>query len=226
MIKLLGDIHGNTIALRRSVEIAQESGATALIQIGDFGMFPDNEYKFKVAIANSEIPVYFIDGNHDDCRRWKRYDTVFKVFPDSKLYYIPRGAVLGIDGKTIAFMGGASSIDKRMRVENNWHWDMHENITWTEQCRLITNYTGEKIDAFITHVPPQSVIEKDFDRRDMLRFGVGVDWTDPDALVIEDMWRRIGYPPIYSGHMHKKCVGEIEECGKYHILDIDEMIDI
>lgn len=221
MILLLGDIHGNAGILNKAIEISKESNAVAIIQLGDFGMLNDNEAWFRQNISNAHIPIYFIDGNHDDCTRWNAYDEVTRIWDDHELYYVPRGSVMELDGRTIAFMGGAGSIDKKMRLESGMHWDKNENISPTQVERLYRNTLGKKIDMFLTHCPPNSVIEKNFDPTQKLWFGVGVDWTDPNQDIIEDAWDKLNYPPVYSGHMHKRIQGK-----NYRILAINELLAV
>lgn len=115
-------------------------------------------------------------------------------------------------------MGGAGSIDKEMRLRYGWHWDSRENIAPHERFRLMQNAAGKQIDAFITHCPPRSVIEAHFDPHDMLKFGVGLDWKDPNQDIIEDAWGMLHIPPIYSGHMHRSIFGP-----NYRILNINEL---
>ena len=69
MILLLGDIHGDYKVLERAIDLAHQTEATAIIQVGDFGLFRDygmaNEIHFHKVLSASKVPVYFIDGNHD-----------------------------------------------------------------------------------------------------------------------------------------------------------------
>lgn len=221
MILLLGDIHGNASVLSQALGIAKESNAVAIIQLGDFGLFDDTEYWFRAHTQNAHIPIYFIDGNHDDCSRWDKLKEVTRIWDDRELYYIPRGTVMEMDGRTIAFMGGAGSIDKKMRLENGMHWDENENISSTQVERLYKNALGKKIDMFLTHCPPHSVIEKNFDPMQKLWFGVGIDWIDPNQNIIEDAWDKLNYPTVYSGHMHKRVQGQ-----DYRILNINELLAV
>lgn len=225
MILLLGDIHGDYRTLQRAVDKANEVGAAALIQVGDFGLFRsfgmNNEEKFKNVVHTSKCPVYFIDGNHDDATRWTTYTEVSQVYPELPLYYVPRGTVMEIDNRTIAFMGGAASIDKNMRLQEGWHWDEKENISPYEVLRMMDNAKDKHIDMFITHCPPNSVINEHFDPRGKLQFGVGLDWHDHNQDIIENIWHAIGTPNIYSGHMHRKVEGMT-----YRILDINELLAV
>ena len=221
MILLLGDIHGYSVVLKRALEVAKETDAVAIVQLGDFGMFRDNEEQFREHIKDAHIPIYFIDGNHDDCVRWMNYEGIGRVWNDRELYYIPRGTVMELDGRTIAVMGGAGSIDKQYRLEQNMHWDQYENISEDHINLLLKNATGKTIDMFLTHCPPNSVIEKNFDPTNKLWFGVGIDWVDPNQMIIEDLWNKLGNPNVYSGHMHKRINGP-----NYRILNINELLSV
>ena len=219
-ILLLGDIHGDYNILANALAVAKDAGATAVIQVGDFGLFPHNEQKF-YQVCQYDIPTYFICGNHDDCTRWTALSGVTRIWEDANLFYIARGTVMKIDNRTIAFMGGAASIDKDYRLRNGWHWDENENISPYEVLRMMDNAKGKNIDMFITHCPPNSVINEHFDPKGKLYFGVGLDWHDHNQDIIENIWHAIGTPMVYSGHMHRTVEGMT-----YRILDIDELLEV
>lgn len=223
MIMLLGDIHGDINVLKNAIKIAMAKKATALIQVGDFGLMQKHgiETGFYNAIKDSTIPVYFIEGNHDDCSRWVEHTEVTQIYLDANLFYIPRGTVMEIDGRTIAFMGGAASIDKNYRLRQNMHWDSKEEVTQENINLLLKNAEGKKVDMFITHCPPQTVVDEHFDPRNKLMFGVGLDWNDPSQDFIENAWKALGYPFIYSGHMHRFVEGMT-----YCIIDINQLLEV
>jgi predicted phosphodiesterase len=225
MILLLGDIHGDYKVLQRAIDLAGEVSASAIIQVGDFCLFRGygmaNEQQFIEVLRTSKVPVYFIDGNHDDCTRWICYTEVSQIYPDIPFYYIPRGTVMELDGRTIAFMGGAASIDKKWRLADGMHWDENELISAEQYARMRDNAEGKTIDMFITHCPPNSVIEEHFDNRAKLQFDVGLDWEDPTQKQIEELWHAMGTPEIYSGHMHRRVEGMT-----YRILDINELLAV
>jgi hypothetical protein len=223
MICILGDIHGNVSALSTAIEHAERLGAAALIQVGDFGLMQRNgsDTGFHRVCMEAKLPVYFIDGNHDDCTRWTALSGVTRIWEDANLFYIARGTVMKIDNRTIAFMGGAASIDKDYRLRNGWHWDENENISPYEVLRMMDNAKGKNIDMFITHCPPNSVINEHFDPKGKLYFGVGLDWHDHNQDIIENIWHAIGTPMVYSGHMHRTVEGMT-----YRILDIDELLEV
>lgn len=221
MILLLGDIHGNAGILKEAIEVAKGSDAKAIIQLGDFGLFPDTEDWFRENVKDTHIPIYFIDGNHDDCQRWVACDTVTRIWDDREMFYIPRGTVMELDGRTIAVMGGASSINKAWLLRDGQHWDANEDITEEHITRLLNNTKDKNIDMFLTHCPPNTVIQSNFDPLWKLYFEVSVDWTDPNQLIIEDLWHKLGTPDVYSGHMHKRIQGP-----NYRILNINEVLAV
>lgn len=221
MILLLGDIHGDTNVLRKAIHKANEAEASAVIQVGDFGMFKKSENSFRLAVENATMPIYFIEGNHDDCQRWVQCRDVTRIWEDRNLFYIPRGTVMEIDGRTIAFMGGAASIDKEIRLRERFHWDEFENIHPSEVLRLFKNAEGKTIDVLITHDVPTTVCKAHFDDSGKLWFGVGKDWHDHNMDVIQHIWDSLKLPQIYSGHMHRSVIGP-----NYRILDINELLAI
>lgn len=220
-ITILGDIHGDYKVLAKAIAKAEEWGSVALIQLGDFGLFPGNEKHFYEVTKDAKIPVYFVDGNHDDCTRWMNFDGVGKVFGNANLYYVPRGTVMEIDNRTVAFMGGAASIDKKWRLRDGAHWDKNEEVTQEQVDILLKNAEDKKIDIFITHCPPNSLITEHFDPMNKLFFDVGLDWHDPSQTFIEDAWHKIGTPEIYSGHMHRHV-----ETAVATILDINQIMEV
>ena len=232
MILLLGDIHGDYRILHDAIQKAELVGASAIIQVGDFCMFRggqtdlgaklwNNEKDFRNVVEKSNVPVYFIDGNHDDCDRWLYYTEVTQVFDNAPFYYVPRGTVMELDGRTIAFMGGASSINKQWSLRDGVHWTPLEDIRQEDIDNLLKNAEGKKIDMFITHIPPHSVIQEHFDNSGKLFFEVGLDWHDQNQTIVEELWHKLGTPEIYSGHMHKRIVGMT-----YRILDINELLAV
>lgn len=204
MLAILGDIHGDFFILGESAKKAADNGATALIQVGDFGYYPRMLHKLRqLTLA---LPVYWIDGNHE-------MHELFLDGGESKThencFFVPRGKVMMLDNRQIVFMGGASSVDKQTRLNYGMHWSALENIRPQDMARMTSElaHVNNKVDLFISHVPPQSVIQKNFDPR-VLRdfFGLPITWQDPDADLIESIWNGIGNVPMYCGHMHRALV--------------------
>lgn len=212
-IALLGDIHGEVEILRRAYDKLAPLQIAALIQVGDLGYYDGPA----IRLANMQfpIPTYFIPGNHEkfDLLPMNATEPV-ELF--ANFFFIPNGTVLTIDNRKIAFMGGASSVDKMFRLRQGMDWSEQELITSAQMARLDT---VDKVDMLITHCPPQSVIEAHFNRQDLRYFDLDPSWTDPCAVQIEQLWQRLGHPPLYCGHMHRKV--QDRTC---RILDINELM--
>jgi hypothetical protein len=218
MIALLGDIHAGFDTLRRAEQEAVNLGAKALIQVGDFGWYW--KYLGELRQTKRLLPVYFIDGNHENHEDlFSRVTGDITEFWESNLFYVRRGSVLEIDGKRIAFLGGAASIDKAYRLAHGIHWSAQELVTDADVERL--KDVG-KVDLFVTHTPPQSVVTRNFETPEGIAFKVGAfgvppDWSDPSAAKVETAWNYVGLPPLVCGHFHKSVID-----GKVTILNIAE----
>lgn len=216
MLAIVGDIHGDFWTFHDIVKQIHEERpeVTAVIQVGDFGYFPDNIRILEQ--CTFDLPVYWIDGNHEYFELFIHNTVPIEIH--TNCFYVPRGTVLNLDGKTIAFMGGAGSIDKKIRLQYKWHWSELENITDEQFHRLDS---VECVDLLITHSPPQSVVTRNFDNspRALHYFGAPGDWFDPNAHLIESLWSRLNYPPMYCGHMHRSIVDR-----KCRILNIEEVV--
>lgn len=223
MIGFLGDVHSQEIGVKKVIAAIEEHNKncvefnnpekiiTALIQVGDWGI--KSQYMNTI---KPSIPIYWIDGNHEDYEYIRRINSgTTPVNVSENIFYVPRGTVLELDGRRIAFMGGAASVDKAWRTPGK-DWFPDENIT-LQQIRKLD--TAKNIDILVTHVPPQSIIRKHFNPLNLLMFGLSVDWVDPNAVAVEDIWKDLGYPQIFCGHMHQHIVDD-----KCTILDINELI--
>ena len=214
-VVLLGDIHGITKVLGAVDKMQSASGSTVVagIQVGDLGWYKDTNPLFHT--LDLKLPWYWIDGNHEDFSLLK-YTKVTEVAPN--LFYVPRGTVMEVGGIKIGFLGGAASVDKQTRLRLGWHWSEDELITDED----IAKFDGvESVDMLITHCPPQSTIQKHFDSRMLMYFGLSPDWRDPSADKVEALWKRLGEPPLVCGHMHRSITD-----GNVRILDINEYITV
>jgi predicted phosphodiesterase len=208
MIAFIGDLHANYRKLQAILdEIAKRPQIVAVIQVGDWGWYTSVIPEFMM--VKYPVPTYFVDGNHEDFIALPTGEGPQMIAPNC--YYVPRGSVLTIDNRKIAFLGGAGSVDYQF----NSRWSPLENILPAEAARL----DGvDNVDILVTHCPPQSVIQRHFDPHNLLWFGLPITWKDKNADVIEDVWAKLGYPFNISGHMHRSVIGE-----KYRILDIEEL---
>ncbi|WP_312977288.1 metallophosphoesterase [Corynebacterium sp.] len=171
LIAFIGDIHRTDIALETTVALALESGATTIIQCGDYWLYgdqappqppghPDMAQKAQAAIEQAcppginlaDIDVRFIDGNHDNFDLLNP-DTPHPVRISDNVTYMPRGSRARLAGVELLFLGGASSIDKHWRTEG-LNWWPGEIITEAQADRAIAAATDPDqppVDILVTH---------------------------------------------------------------------------
>lgn len=207
-LALIGDIHGNFGTLANLV--AQYPDAT-VVQVGDFGFWPYTELSYRRNIPDR--PVLFIDGNHDHIWEVGKCDWPNAVF-------VSRGTVATVAGRRVLFLGGATSVDRAWRPKDfgPHAWFEEEVISEAEVVRALANAAGG-VDLMITHTPPDWMIRKHFSPNGLRYFNIDPDtWRDDAALRVEHVWRELGEPELYCGHMHRTV-----NDGKCHILNIDEV---
>lgn len=221
-----GDTHATARLLAQAHDKAVSAGAEALIQVGDLGVYEHARPQFVRAAAKFTIPVYFIDGNHEDYRLmigWQARGEPVEWVPG--LTWLPRGYVMDLAGIRVGFLGGAASIDYKHRTAGvDWFPDQ-EQATMAQARRLGSLLDGERVDVLVTHSPPTWLITKYFPDVDKLQFGVGVDWRDPSSTVVEVAQILTGARRVICGHMHRS-VSDESTMLSHHvtILDIGETL--
>lgn len=174
-ILLAGDTHGNAFHLGRVFDHAVGKGAERIVQLGDFGygwattadgddLFVETASQYA---AKSGIPLYYIEGNHEN------FDALEAVLADKTpepdgtyrmadgVYYIPRGTLLWWDGVRILCCGGATSVDKKYRV-NGVSWWRQEEILFAD---VDTCLGRGRADILLTHDFPweSTVVDRHLD---------------------------------------------------------------
>lgn len=165
-ILLVGDTHGNRRWWEHGVlPCAQRYEVDLVCQVGDFGYWPDRSGRwdaFLATVAASPVPVFFLDGNHEDhralgeavadARAGSSPDRSSPVHLGGSLSYLPRGSRLTWDGVRIAVLGGAHSIDRRLRTPGV-DWFKEESVA-LEDLDLLA--AGGPADVLLTHDVPAS----------------------------------------------------------------------
>lgn len=166
-----GDTHGNGWWLRTLAGYAVKLGCCGVVQLGDFGFWPDprvlratgyatvdNRWLDELADIYRTAGVWLrvIDGNHD------AHPLVREVYPandngvrplrDGVLDWADRGAAWSWHGVRFGALGGGVSIDRSVRVENESWWST-ETISDREVETLI-NRAPEGLDVLLAHDAP------------------------------------------------------------------------
>lgn len=158
---LAGDFHGNHRHAQKTANMARRLGMDAVVQLGDFGFTWDGPQRLgglNNIFAQFEMPLYWIDGNHEnfdvmeDMGAFTDADHMVKM--GSHVTYIPRGYVWEWDGVSFLAMGGAYSIDKEWR-EPGKSWWPQELITDADVERAYENLGPNGVDVMLTHDAPE-----------------------------------------------------------------------
>ena len=135
-ILFAGDWHGNLRAVEFCIDKAKKAGCVAIVQLGDFGYGWDIvedgcRFTKKVSLAAQAagIPIYWIDGNHENFDHLEMSANIHGGNPvelEPGVRYLPRGTVLVLNGMKALAVGGGYSIDKAYRVPGVTWWPQEE----------------------------------------------------------------------------------------------------
>lgn len=223
----LGDIHGEFDRLLELIEntITPDSN---LFQVGDFGIgFKPIIYeKSKLEKVNSvlkekNITMYVIRGNHDNPDFFNKASS----FNDTNIVIVEDYTILTIEGVNILCIGGAVSIDRKIRLRQNMKYWRKEVIKEVELSKNMLN-----ADVVVAHSSPENFFP----------YGYAIDtgYIKIDPFLIEDLKKERKYLlSIYEkmiekrlrhwiyGHFHTSKTEKIGNCTN-HLLDVFEIKEI
>jgi predicted phosphodiesterase len=199
MIAFIGDIHrafgrlaGAVAELPASVEVA--------IQVGDLGLHPDD-------LTGHGVPplsrvVYYVTGNHDYEPSYRGITKPTETAPN--LIFVPRGTVLELDGRRIAFLGGGDSIIDRHVRQPDVDWWPEERVGMEDVARF---EGAGPVDLLVCHTPPAFVYHF---------FHLP---PDPSSVAVAQAWQLLGRPQVICGHLHKpREIGRVRVLAELEVL--------
>jgi Icc-related predicted phosphoesterase len=142
-IMLLGDTHGNTKFIFQAIREAKSQGVHWIYQVGDFGYWEHSPWgvaylnHVSEALMDAKIELVFIQGNHDKVslisEKYSAMQGFYSIRPG--LWYAPNGTFWGFHGTSFLALGGAYSIDKDIRLED-------EDVKAHQEAKVILAKTG------------------------------------------------------------------------------------
>ena len=158
-VLIVGDIHGQHQAFARCLQQAvAEFRIGAAIQVGDFGFFPSLFEQARVERLRFPVPVFAIDGNHEEHPWLHRCvtDGTAAAWPERfTLTYQPRGSVVALGDSKIGFLGGALHADRPQ--QRKWGTGFPNFILRHEREQAITRFNREQPELIITHSCPSRI---------------------------------------------------------------------
>ncbi len=161
---LAGDTHGNVKWVAMLAVLARHYECQTIVQLGDFGYWPHTERgrlfleRVEKVTAHLDIPLYWLDGNHENhdelealaARRPPQDEATAPFLEISRhVHWVPRGARWTWQGRRIGALGGAFSIDWRLRTLGV-NWWTGETTTPADVARL----GDDPLDLLLTHDVP------------------------------------------------------------------------
>lgn len=189
----VGDIHSDFETFEKVCRFVLEKrpGIGRIVQVGDFGFWPNGHAGYWYRKSSLPVPVFFIDGNHEDHRALTgpaADPAANRVLYDAT--YIPRGTVR----QGVLFVGGADSPDKEMRSAG---------IDWFPEENIRPDDVRRAEEAIRTHFPIHTMVchettEGAFEliRRRTWRRG------DANRIYLERLFRLARPRLCIHGHYH------------------------
>jgi hypothetical protein len=219
-IIVVGDVHAEWALFDRNI-LQSVPPEVPVLQVGDLGCWPHQAPTFSrpfdfvegnhdyipglvAGVAPPLVPAIEVDN-------WIEHPATLRVFNDPVTYptahqqvldlpamtwcgarYRPRGTVDVVDGRRVAFLGGAESVvDRRYRRQDLDWWP--EEALRLEDVTPLLDYAGPKIDLLITHMPPNAMVKE--------VWGYASTYTQQ---AVEAVWEHLGRPRLICGHMHSQ----------------------
>jgi hypothetical protein len=162
----VGDTHGDAGWLKSVVlRTAVKMGIGTIIQVGDFGYWPDSRKFMQVVKTARErfgVDIWFIDGNHEHFTKLHRDVSAAQVaagIPEGNrdpvqlspgFVYLPRASRISVAGRSVVCVGGAASINRRDLLSGT-SWFPEERINDSDIAAVAV---GGHADILITHDAP------------------------------------------------------------------------
>ncbi len=208
MIYITGDTHGqhDFVKLLYFADAHPElTKKDYVIIAGDFGgVWSERGLETTLSMyARLPFTTLFVDGNHENFDMLNAYPVeiwnggkVHKISPD--IIHLMRGQVFEIEGKTFFTFGGATSIDKYLRIEGISWW-AQELPTYEELDEGIANLKryNNTVDYIVTH----SCDEKALWYPPLRERGVKKE-TFPENRMLSLFEDTVRYGHWYFGHYH------------------------
>lgn len=216
MIYLIGDTHCNALGDGRKIKKTPAKEGDYVIVLGDFGFIwtsrDNHEIKWFNRFKKLPFTLCFLDGNHENFERLKRFPEVDFCGGKAGLiydcvYHLKRGQIYNIEGNKILTIGGARSIDKDRRIPGISWWK-DEEIKYDEQNKTLDNLNNHnwKVDYVLTHTLPTQIIEKyiDFSEKE-----------DTNTRFFDHLLQeKLTFKKWFCGHFHMDKIFD----DRFHIL--------
>lgn len=207
-IIVAGDWHRamNADFPKRVVELAALEGITTILHLGDLGYLfgPRDEARFEMplnaALKESDVTLYFVDGNHDNHALLQSLpldSDGFKTLDNNgRVRYAPRGHRWTWGTRTFGAMGGAYSVNWPALREGETLFRDLEEPTLSDLAKL----GRDPLDYLVAHDVPTTVT---------MGFDKNNPWVDKELItrtrdILQCATENTQPKRIFSGHWHQR----------------------
>jgi len=201
---VVGDSHSARVPLNRVLR-DNEGLIEMVLHCGDIGYFPRlKDFPPITDFGHRDVPMYFCEGNHDDHETLRGLGDNHEVARN--IFFMKRGSILVLpDGRSVLFMGGASSWDWKYRTEGVDYFPKLEYITEAD----LVNLPASQVDIVISHTAPL-FFDVVGDRGDPYD-NVG-RYYDPSRKALNVVFEQYKPERWYFGHFHTYQTGFYKGC--------------
>lgn len=205
-VLVCGDVHGNPWHMTYLFETAINSDVDCIFQLGDFGLWEHYDMGAFLDLCSdlavqNDMPLYWIDGNHENFDilrdKYGPGGTHHNPTPEGfwmvreGVFYVPRGTRWNWSGVEIMGLGGAYSVDKASRLEEEQEILAAYRLAPEKQNSKIARLG--RILAAGEHVswwPQEQLTEGDVERALSSVEPIDVLFTHDKPLNADPGWRR------------------------------------
>lgn len=207
-ILVVGDVHADISFLRYAYAYAAQNNCERIMQLGDFGYFPNTDWGSLFLSQASElakhfsIDTYFLCGNHSDHSQLDHLSPT-PVEVAQGIFYMPRGHVTRWGDSKIMTLGGAYSIDRENRILNVSYWE-EEVISSSEYAHITAR--NKCVDILFAHDCPSRVSIEQI-------LGPGsrpVEAAEYNREAVDAIARECDAMLIIHGRYHKKYMAVVD----------------
>jgi len=211
MIYITGDTHRDFRRVGVFCDTVESTKDDILIILGDAGINYHGDPKdkdLKRQLNELPITIFCIHGNHE-----QRPETIpsyeetdwngGKVYAEPEfhsLLFAKDGEVYSLNGNRCVAIGGAYSVDKPLRIANNWGWWPDEQPSAAIKSRVENRLDAESwlVNVVLSHTCPLKYIPTEV-------FLAGIDQSGVDHCTekwLDSIESRLSYSRWYCGHYH------------------------
>lgn len=222
---ITGDKHQQFQPIRDLDTIKYPPEETAIIILGDAGVnwnLDHTDQEVKYYLSSLGYRFYLVRGNHEErpenisnIHIWYDKEIDNNVYIEDEfpsIRYLIDGTEYNFNDYHTLVLGGAYSVDKEYRIQNNWNWFQQEQLSAEERISIFHKTQNYSYDIVLSHTCP-------YTWRPTELFLPSIDQSTVDTSTEEwleycsyNMW----WDSWYWGHYHKD---QDYSCGRHMVYN-------